>query len=320
MIHHLIRVPFYATLELCHLTLENFRVLLKALIAFVLAFIIVGKWYFQWIGLGILSSIGLGFGMHTFVLFLAPHIASVTLAAQSCKSLDFPSPPYPDRIICPTPDSSTTTRTTTSEIDNIDEIGAFIILQKVAVECFMWGLGTAIGELPPYFAAKFQAQTAASSSDVSLKGWQKVISDAITKVGFAGILLCASIPNPLFDAAGIASGTAQMPFLTFFGATFIGKAIIKMLIQTTFVIFLFNGKHLEVTVERFAPVNVRDSVIEFLDNQRNNVLTRRLDQPDESWIGWTFAKLVSLIIFLFVISVLKTLSDRYVERQTKKSN
>lgn len=30
-----------------------------------------------------------------------PHIASVTLAAYECGTVDFPEPPYPDQIICP---------------------------------------------------------------------------------------------------------------------------------------------------------------------------------------------------------------------------
>ncbi|EDW38958.1 GL13661 [Drosophila persimilis] len=34
-------------------------------------------------------------------LYLGPHIASVTMAAYQCNSLQFPSPPYPDDIICP---------------------------------------------------------------------------------------------------------------------------------------------------------------------------------------------------------------------------
>lgn len=49
-----------------------------------------------WLGLGVLSSVGLGTGLHTFLLYLGPHIAKVTLAAYECNSLDFPSPPYPD--------------------------------------------------------------------------------------------------------------------------------------------------------------------------------------------------------------------------------
>lgn len=52
-----------------------------------------------WVGLGVISSIGLGTGLHTFILYLGPHIASVTLAAYECGSLDFPSPPYPDEYV-----------------------------------------------------------------------------------------------------------------------------------------------------------------------------------------------------------------------------
>ena len=52
-------------------------------------------WALYWVGLGILSSIGLGTGLHTFLLYLGPFIASVTLAAFTCNSVDFPEPPYP---------------------------------------------------------------------------------------------------------------------------------------------------------------------------------------------------------------------------------
>ena len=52
-------------------------------------------WWGYWVGLGVLSSVGLGTGLHTFLLYLGPHIASVTLAAFDCESVDFPEPPYP---------------------------------------------------------------------------------------------------------------------------------------------------------------------------------------------------------------------------------
>lgn len=52
-----------------------------------------------WVGLGVLSSVGLGTGLHTFILYLGPHIASVTLAAYECNSLDFPKPPYPNEYV-----------------------------------------------------------------------------------------------------------------------------------------------------------------------------------------------------------------------------
>merc|ERR1719384_1460761 len=48
------------------------------------------------------------------------------------------------------------------------------------------------------------------------------VQQLVEKVGFFGILACASIPNPLFDLAGITCGHFLIPFWTFFGATLIG--------------------------------------------------------------------------------------------------
>ena len=38
-----------------------------------------------WVLLGIASSVGLGTGLHTFMLYLGPHIAKVTMAANECN-------------------------------------------------------------------------------------------------------------------------------------------------------------------------------------------------------------------------------------------
>lgn len=53
------------------------------------------------------------------------------------------------------------------------------------------------------------------------------------RLGFFGILFFASIPNPLFDLAGIICGNFLVPFATFFGATFLGKACIKASLQVS---------------------------------------------------------------------------------------
>lgn len=186
-------------------------------------------------GLGVLSSIGLGSGLHTFVLYLGPHIAAVTLAAHECGSLNFPEPPYPDQIICP-PDENPG-----------EKISLLSIMAKVRLEAFMWGAGTALGELPPYFLARARSLSLSdeSASEESEEDSQvgQVIQKIIQKAGFIGILACASIPNPLFDLAGITCGHFLVPFWTFFGATLIGKAVIKMMLQKTFVILAFNEQY-----------------------------------------------------------------------------
>lgn len=47
----------------------------------------VGYFILYWIVLGIASSIGLGTGLHTFVLYLGPWIAKVTMVANDCKAI-----------------------------------------------------------------------------------------------------------------------------------------------------------------------------------------------------------------------------------------
>jgi len=62
---------------------------------------------------------------------------------------------------------------------------------------------------------------------------------------FIFVTLFASIPNPLFDLAGLICGQFLIPFGVFFGATFIGKSIIKVSIQCVFVIVSFSAHHVE---------------------------------------------------------------------------
>jgi hypothetical protein len=45
-------------------------------------------WYGYWMVLGIASSVGLGSGLHTFLLFLGPYIAEVTMAVHECNTID----------------------------------------------------------------------------------------------------------------------------------------------------------------------------------------------------------------------------------------
>jgi hypothetical protein len=45
--------------------------------------------------------------------------------------------------------------------------------------------------------------------------------------GFWGLVAMAAWPNAAFDLCGICCGTFMMPFWQFFGATFVGKGLIK---------------------------------------------------------------------------------------------
>ena len=152
----------------------------------------------------------------------------------------------------------------------------------------------------------------------------------IRSIGFIGILLCASIPNPLFDAAGVASGVAQVPFITFFGATFIGKAIIKVVIQSSFVILLFHENNLDVLIEQidkklgelsttFKDLNLQGSLAIFLDEQRGNVLRKHLNEPKQpSVIVSMFNWFIWFMMILFFISVIHALDKQYRERKARE--
>lgn len=56
--------------------------------------------------------------------------------------------------------------------------------------------------------------------------------------GFYGVLIMASYPNIAFDLCGICCGHFLMPFWTFFGATFIGKAVIRNGYQSIIYVML----------------------------------------------------------------------------------
>ncbi|KAK8515295.1 hypothetical protein V6N12_075340 [Hibiscus sabdariffa] len=169
--------------------------------------------YFQfgvwWLALGVASSIGLGKGSST--LSLSAHGSRVPLSS---------------------------------------------ILPQVQLEAILWGIGTALGELPPYFISR-AARISGSKLDImndlgsspmedgsntanhlkQIKNWLLSHSQYLN---FFTILILASVPNPLFDLAGIMCGQFGIPFWKFFLATLLGKAIIKTHIQTAFIISVCN--------------------------------------------------------------------------------
>ncbi|XP_016974379.1 vacuole membrane protein 1 [Drosophila rhopaloa] len=332
------------------------RLLLAALIVLGIVFSVIYKidgphqlaiefvrrntWFFvYWLGLGVLSSVGLGTGLHTFLLYLGPHIASVTLAAYECNSLRFPQPPYPDDIICPEEPYD-------KKVPNI-----WSIMSKVRLEAFLWGAGTALGELPPYFMAKAarlsgydpeDAEELAEFEALNAKRHQKNLSlmdkgklfmeRVVERVGFFGILACASIPNPLFDLAGITCGHFLVPFWTFFGATLIGKAVIKMHIQKIFVIIAFNETLIERAVDLLASLpllghKLQEPFKSFLNNQKQRLHRQQRGAAGAgsgagdsgNLLSRIFETFVIGMVCYFVVSIVNSLAQSYHKRLHKKS-
>ncbi|KAG0616197.1 hypothetical protein M758_5G098100 [Ceratodon purpureus] len=228
-----------------------------------------------WIGLGVASSIGLGSGLHTFVLYLGPHIAMFAVRASQCGRVDFKArgydtpqwgfPPSWQHRECSELGEPMFPRLPTDGLESY-VVPIFKVLLQVQLEAVLWGIGTAIGELPPYFvsrAARLSGEKVKELEDLvnlpeeldhpslydRLKVWGL---KRFSQLGFFAILIFASVPNPLFDLAGLMCGHFLVPFWKFFLATLIGKAIIKTHIQTIVVILACNPHVLEALEAGFA--------------------------------------------------------------------
>lgn len=243
-------------------------------------------------------------------------------------------------------------------------------MSKVRLEAFLWGAGTALGELPPYFMAKAARLSGYDPEDdddlkefeelqkkrehgdhLSLLERAKVSMERVVeRIGFLGILACASVscravfnlisslkgceqryvpdipqvPNPLFDLAGITCGHFLVPFWTFFGATLIGKAIIKMHIQKVFVIIAFNESLIERVMDLLGAIPVLGARAQvplksFLQNQKNRLHGSTVAKADSgNVLAKCFELFVGAMVFYFVVSIVNSLAQSYHKRLHKK--
>lgn len=221
-----------------------------------------------WCCLGIASSIGLGSGLHTFVLYLGPHIARYTLKATACGHLDLKAAPY-DTIMWGRPGTWNDKDCSEfgppvfeyhpSQLGGYYSVPLLQLIWAVQLEAVVWGIGTAIGELPPYFVSR--AARLSGDKVKELEELEELEGDAggsvfqrlklwmfshSRQLGFFAILAFASVPNPLFDLAGITCGHFLVPFWKFFTATVLGKAVVKTHLQTIFIALVFNSHSLEI--------------------------------------------------------------------------
>jgi len=136
------------------------------------------------VGLGVLSSIGLGSGLHT-LLYLGPHIAQVTMAATMCNTLDFKL--YgPDAYVC-------------GENLNNAPVQIFDIFMLVQMVVLLWGIDRCSD--PPYFMSRAAARAGKINSEIdelqaddnSFVGrLKKSMYSNLQKYGFWAILVFAS--------------------------------------------------------------------------------------------------------------------------------
>ncbi|KAJ6876813.1 vacuole membrane protein KMS1-like [Populus alba x Populus x berolinensis] len=289
-----------------------------------------GLW---WLALGVASSIGLGSGLHTFVLYLGPHIALFTIKAVQCGRVDIKSSVYDTIQLYSGP--SWLDRNCTafgppiySSLEG-SRIPLTSILPQIQLEAVLWGIGTALGELPPYFISRaasmsgsklevmkeFESFSAEDHNTVmathmkQIKNWLLSHSQYLN---FFSILVLASVPNPLFDLAGILCGQFGVPFWKFFLATLIGKAIIKTHIQTAFIISVCNHQLLDlienelIRLLSFVPglATVLPKLIAKLQIIRNKYMapTPPVSNVEVKKWDFSFASIWNTVIWLMLIS------------------
>ncbi|KAF2318537.1 hypothetical protein GH714_008729 [Hevea brasiliensis] len=270
-----------------------------------------GLW---WIALGVASSIGLGkknlyglisralcwSGLHTFVLYLGPHIALFTIKAMQCGRVDLKNAVY---------DTIQLKRGPSWLDKDCREFGDPVfptshglrvplssILPQVQVEAVLWGLGTAFGELPP-------------------------------------ILSQEQVPNPLFDLAGIMCGQFGISFWKFFLATLIGKAIVKTHIQTIFIISVCNNQLLDwienelIWVLSFVPGldSVLPSIIAKLHSVKEKYMAPAPPLPSNNKVkkwDFSFAAVWNTIVWLMLVNfffkIVTATAQEYLKKQQEK--
>eukprot|EP00698_Gefionella_okellyi_P016153 TRINITY_DN4604_c0_g1_i1.p1 TRINITY_DN4604_c0_g1~~TRINITY_DN4604_c0_g1_i1.p1 ORF type:complete len:423 (+),score=67.77 TRINITY_DN4604_c0_g1_i1:55-1323(+) len=267
-----------------------------------------------WLLLGFASSCGLGTGMHTFLLYLGPFIAKTTMAAYTCQSTDFATRGA-NAFVC---------------LSRNEDVTFLAVFLKVQFQCMMWGAGTAIGELPPYFvarAARLSGRQTNEEIDELMTSESRTWRDSLTKFsfsllqkfGFWGILVFASVPNPLFDLAGLTSGHFLIPFATFFTATLIGKGLIKVTIQSVLVVLVFSEQQLQALLALLSRVasSWEPSVSATLSKYKEQFSDPNAAAATQgSGIFSTiWAVVLTSMILFFVVSLVDASAQKYLRDQ-----
>lgn len=183
----------------------------------------------MWTFLGIMSSIGLGTGFHTGIIFVIPHINNIYQTAMTCGHIEF--------------DIYGVNKYQCVNYENY-EPSLWEIYFKCFPAVFFWGLGTAFGEIPPYYVARaINDKVQFESYFTRMKCVLDIVVYYIKKYSFLTIMLLASWPNATFDMCGMACGFYRVSIGIFLGATIIGKAFIKAPIQL-YMFLKYFGYHI----------------------------------------------------------------------------
>ncbi|KAJ6397556.1 hypothetical protein OIU77_018549 [Salix suchowensis] len=241
-----------------------------------------GLW---WLALGVASSIGLGSGLHTFVMYLGPHIALFTIKAGSF-------PPY-------------------------------FISRAASMS------GSKLEVMKEFESSEEEENTIMATQMKQIKNW---LLSHLQYMNFFTILVLASVPNPLFDLAGILCGQFGIPFWKFFLATLIGKAIIKTHIQTAFIISVCNHQLLDfieneiIRLLNFVPglATVLPKLVAKLQIIRNKYMAPAPTVSNIAVGKWDFSfasiwnTVILLMLTTFIIKIVTATAQSFLKEQQEK--
>nr|KJB38132.1 hypothetical protein B456_006G238000 [Gossypium raimondii] len=148
-------------------------------------------------------------------------------------------------------------------------------------------------------------------------------------LNFFTILILASVPNPLFDLAGIMCGQFGIPFWEFFLSTLIGKAFIKTYIQMVFIISICNNQLLDwienelIWVLGFVPGfdTFLPTLTAKLHAAKDKYLSTSQPLPSNIKGKWdlSFALIWNTVVWLmlmnFFVKIVNATAQRYYKKQ-----
>lgn len=306
---------------------KRYRVLLVSfiLMASILSYLCWSEllWYGKWIGLGVLSSIGFGTGLHTFILFLGPQIARTTITSFYCDTLLIP---------IGSEDSIKSIKDCQEfKLQNIflssSKVNIFTIFIKIIFIAFAWGAGTAFGELPPYFLAKagsgdmtkeeedagdeIKASGSSGWLDSTMKKLKDSLGGIVTKFRWKAILPLAAIPNPLFDLAGVTCGLMGLSFWEFFLPTFVGKACIKAPFQSLLVILLFSDDGFQMLMSILDRWEHTKSIKEFIVRKKELFSNPDADTVQENAAATIWDAIIKIALAYFTWHAIEHFARAY---------